>query len=250
MQTTLQVGERVVEIEYKLAPQMVVFSHGFGVRRDARGMFTDIAAGLPGGWGYVLFDYDSFDVTTNQQKVVGFSTRVQTLQAVIDWTRRQAGVEQVHAVGHSMGTLALADLAPASMGKIVLLAPPLSLGLRFAELYIKRPGAEHEGKTWSIPRSDGTTTLVDDDALAELVSIDAEGELAKLGVLQQYTIVIAGADEIIPDEDYTELIVMPNVTMIGVDRANHDFSGEARPKLVDSVVKLLTTDASKVAEED
>lgn len=239
MQTTLQVGGRVVEIEYMLAPQIVVFSHGFGVRRDSRGMFTDIVAGLPRGWGYVLFDYDTFDVVTNQQRVVGFAARVQLLEAVIAWTRQQAGVEQLHAIGHSIGTLTLADLVPDNMGAMILLAPPLSLGLKFAERYIKRPGAEHTGHTWSIPRTDGTTTLVDDDPLAEIVSVDAEGELAKLGVLQAYSIVIAGADEVLQDEDYTELIVMPTTTMMSVDGANHDFAGTARPKLVELVIEQL-----------
>ena len=47
------------ELEYRLAPSMLVFSHGFGVRRDSRGMFTDIIQHLPEDFGYVLFDYDS-----------------------------------------------------------------------------------------------------------------------------------------------------------------------------------------------
>lgn len=241
MQTTLRVGERVVEIEYKLAPQIVVFSHGFGVRRDARGMFTDICAGLPEGYGYVLFDFDVVDATTNTQRVIGFKARAEILEAVIAWARQQNAVEQLHIVGHSIGTLTLAELAPDNIGAMILLAPPLSLGLEFAERYIKRPGAEHTGHTWTFPRTDGTTTVVDDEPLADLVSIDAEGELTKLGMFRPYTIIIASADEVLLDEDYTELIVMPNITMLGVDQANHDFNGDARPKLVALVVEQLTT---------
>ncbi|HWT55767.1 MAG TPA: alpha/beta fold hydrolase [Candidatus Microsaccharimonas sp.] len=242
MQTTLQVGERAVQIEYVLAPQMVVFSHGFGVRHDARGLFTDIVAALPKGWGYALFDYDSYDEATKQQHVVGFATRLKELKAVVDWALVQKGVEKLHLVGHSMGSLTIASLAPEIRGEIVLMVPPLTLGSRFVELYNKRPGVEHEGHTWSIPRSDGTTTIVDDVAFAELMSIDAEGELAKLAMFRSYTIVLAGTDEVLPDEDYTDLIVMPSVSMQGIDQADHDFSGRARKESVSIVVRLLQGD--------
>src|SRR4051812_9819731 len=84
MQTTLQVGKSVINLDYRLGEQMVVFSHGFGVRSDARGLFTDIVQALPRGWGYVLFDYDDFDATKNEQQVNGFAERLSRLQTVID----------------------------------------------------------------------------------------------------------------------------------------------------------------------
>ncbi|MGH7240836.1 MAG: alpha/beta hydrolase [Candidatus Saccharimonadales bacterium] len=239
MQTTLQVGERTVQVEYVPAPQMVVFSHGFGVRHDARGLFTDIVMVLPKGWGYALFDYDSYDETTKRQHVVGFGTRLQELKAVLDWAGTQKGVATVHLVGHSLGSLTIASLAPETAGEIVLMVPPLTLGSRFVELYNKRPGVKHEGHTWSVPRSDGTTTVVDDEAFAELMSIDAEGELAKLAMFRPYTIVLAGTDEVLPDEDYTDLIVMPSVSMQGIDQADHDFSGRAREEVIHIVTNLL-----------
>lgn len=239
MQATLQVGERATTIEYELAPQMVVFSHGFGVRRDARGLFTDIIAGLPKGWGYILFDYDSYDEVSRQQRAVGAGERLETLQAVFTWAAEQKGVEQLHAVGHSMGSLTLACLAPQTIGQIVLMAPPLKMGARFVELYNKRPGTRHDGHTWTIERSDGSFTVVDDDDLAELVSVDAEGELVKLAMFRPYTIVLAESDQIIPDDDYTDLIVMPSVSMQGINQADHDFNGRVRAELVQVIVSLL-----------
>src|SRR5436190_20100677 len=41
------------------APQMIVFSHGFGVGRDSRGMFTDLVKQLPADYGYILLDYNA-----------------------------------------------------------------------------------------------------------------------------------------------------------------------------------------------
>lgn len=43
-----------------MSEQVVVYSHGFGVRKDDRGLFTDIAAALPEAES-VMFDYGSWD---------------------------------------------------------------------------------------------------------------------------------------------------------------------------------------------
>ncbi len=244
MQTTLQVGESVIAVEYRLDKQLVVFSHGFGVRRDARGLFTDIIAALPRGWGYVLFDFDGFDEVTNQQHIVGFEARLNTLDAVLHWAKAQEGVEKVHLVGHSIGALTIASLAPEDIGSLILLAPPLSLGSRFVDTFIKRSGASHKGDQWTIPRTDGTITIINDSALAELMSVDAEGEISKLALFRPYSVILPADDQILPDEDYTEIITMPSVTMFGVDKANHDFSGENRAELVELLIAQLTTPVS------
>jgi pimeloyl-ACP methyl ester carboxylesterase len=240
MQTTLKVGDATVALEYSLGPQMLLFSHGFGVRADSRGLFTAITQSLPRGWGYVLFDYDTYDTLKNQLIVNSMSDRLIRLQAVINWARQQAGVEQVHMVGHSLGCLVAAELAPAGIGKIVLLSPPLALGSRFADIYTHRKGAKHSGHTWSLPRADGTTTVVDDEIFAELVSVDAEGELTKLAMFRPFSLILASADEVLPDADYTDLIVMPSVNGMGIDGADHNFSGQYRPELVRLVIEQLT----------
>jgi pimeloyl-ACP methyl ester carboxylesterase len=240
MQTTLKVGDVNVALEYNLAPQMVLFSHGFGVRADSRGLFPAITQSLPRGWGYVQFDYDSFDVAKNQLTVSSMSDRLVRLQAVINWARQQSGVELVHMVAHSLGCLVAAELAPAGIGKMVLLSPPLALGSRFADIYTHRKGAKHTGHTWSLPRADGTTTIVDDEVFAELVSIDAEGELTKLAMFRPFSLILASADEVLPDADYTDLIVMPSVNGMGIDGADHNFGGQFRPELVRLVIEQLT----------
>lgn len=240
MQTTLQVGESVVTLQYNLGTELVVFSHGFGVRHDSRGMFTDIVAGLPRSWGYILFDYDSFDETTNQVRVVGFAERLRRLQAVLDWAHQQAGVAQIHVIGHSLGAVTVAALAPENIGKMLLLAPPLTLGIRFAELFTKRPGATHDDSQWTLPRTDGSVTTVNDATLAEIISVDAEGELSKLAMFRAFTIVLPSQDEKLPEADYTGLITMPAVTMISIDKANHDFQGDGRQKLVTAMFDQLT----------
>jgi hypothetical protein len=206
MQTTLKVGEADVAVEYSLAPQLVVFSHGFGVSKDSRGLFPSIAQSLPRGWGYAMFDYDTFDAATNQARVTPMSERIERLKAVLDWAHQQPGV-----------------------------APPLVMGSRFEEIYTKRDGAKHDGHTWLLPRSDGSTTVVDDQPFADIVSIDAEGELTKLAMFRPYSLILASVDEILPDADYTDLLVLPSVNGMGIDGADHNFGGASRAELIELV---------------
>jgi hypothetical protein len=40
-----------------MSKHVIVYSHGFGVRKDDRGLLTDIAKSMP-GVDHVLFDYN------------------------------------------------------------------------------------------------------------------------------------------------------------------------------------------------
>jgi pimeloyl-ACP methyl ester carboxylesterase len=250
VQKKIQVGDGELVVDFKLGEQLVVFSHGFGVRSDSRGLFTDIIAALPAKWGYVRFDYDSFNALDQRLQVATLQNRLISLKAVLEWAESQTDVQKVHLVGHSMGGLTIASLAPDTTGSIILLAPPLSLGSRFAERFTKRTGATHEGDLWSFPRSDGSMTQVHDATLADLLSIDAEGELSKLALFRPYTVILPGSDEVQPDADYTGLITMPSVSMLGVDKADHDFGGESRQELVELVIDRLQNPVSNVPKAE
>jgi len=240
MQGWIPFGDMRLDVEYELAPHMVIFSHGFGVRRDSRGLFTDIVAALPRGTGYVLFDYDDFDAAHNLIHINGFDDDVRRLRAILEWTRQQNGVSTVSLVGHSLGSLVIADLAPPNIDTILLLAPPTTqLGGYRRRRYTQRPGAEQVRGVWRIPRRQGATLLISEAIFDELEHIDPEGELVKLALLRTFTLVIAEADEVLVDDDYTELMVMDNITSLGVEGADHLFSGFARPQLVELVTKQL-----------
>lgn len=48
-----------------LMKRVIVYSHGFGVRKDDRGLMTDIAHALP-GYEHILFDYNDFNEAANE----------------------------------------------------------------------------------------------------------------------------------------------------------------------------------------
>jgi pimeloyl-ACP methyl ester carboxylesterase len=239
MLDTLDFADNKITIEHQLASQMVIFSHGFGVGRDGRGLLSDIAHALPSGYGFVLFDYNDIDEGKHTVRFTSFSKQVERLKAVIDWTRRQPGVTTLHIVGHSVGCIVAADLAPEVIGTVVLLAPPTKFNESRQPRMTTKPGAKQVEGIWHIPRKDGTTTIIAQADFDELARIDPEGELVKLALFRAYTLVIAEADEVLQDDDYTELIVMPNVTALGIEGADHNFSGPARQKVIETVNQQL-----------
>lgn len=58
---------------------IVIFSHGFGVGKDDRGLFTDIADSLKNVKS-VMFDYNDIDDEKKQMTVSPFSEQVKRLQ--------------------------------------------------------------------------------------------------------------------------------------------------------------------------
>ena len=161
-------------IEYSLAPQMVIFSHGLGVRRDARGMFTDLVANLPVNFGYVLFEYND-DQDENVRTTLA-AEEVHRLQLVLDWARRQPTTKHTNLIAHSRGCRIAALAAPTSLRRAVLLAPPLMASLS-KQRFVAKPGAVRQGDEWYIPRSDGTISIFPDAVFEEFTGEDPQNAL-------------------------------------------------------------------------
>ena len=227
-------------IEYKLAPHMVVFSHGFGVRRDGRGMLTEIAENLPDGYGYVLFDYNEIDDEHYTVRIKDFSEQVELLNKVLAWTSGQKGVRQVSLIAHSMGCIVAALARPQGFNKVVFLAPPTSIGERTRKYFTGKRDAEKHGDTWVIPRSDGTISIIPESFFDQYEQVDALQALQQFADTQPYTLIVAGTDEVLPDADYEALAKHKNVQFSRIKGASHDFENDARQPLLDKVVADLT----------
>lgn len=225
------------EVEYRLAPHMIVFSHGFGVMRDARGMFTEIAAKLPDGFGYVLFDYNTQE--GDKLRLTNLSDQVIRLTRVISCTRQQPGVKHLTIIAHSKGCIVTALAEPKDVAGVIMLAPPLHIGSGTRTRFTTRPGATRQGDTWSVPRSDGTTSLIDEAVFAEMDTIDGEQAVLSYAQMQPLYVIAAGDDRILPNQDYAKVAACTGTIFATVEGASHDFEGAARQPLVDLVNTYL-----------
>lgn len=145
-------------------PRYVVFSHGFGVRKDGGGggIFTDIAKGLGAEYVPVMFDYNDVSVDEKILHTHPFSDQVRKLNATISEIRNQDPEAVIDLVAHSQGCIVAALANPDGIRKAVLLAPPFVTDIRRSlARYEGKPGAviNLDGES-RLPRTDGTVTIV------------------------------------------------------------------------------------------
>lgn len=207
----------------------IVFSHGFGVRKDSRGMFTNIAEALA-GFECDLFDYNEL-LSDGDVIVRPLSKQAKLLNEHI----AAADEEDVMLICHSQGCI-VAGLADTSrVGKVILLAPPTEVSMdRFMREFGSREGVKRENDgTLAIPRSDGSTTYIGADYLTELDTIDVLEGYQRLINEHDVTIVRATADNILGATSFDSLRGVKLVDIV----ADHDFTGTARAELV----RLITS---------
>ncbi len=226
-----------ITIEYELAQQMVVFSHGFGVQRDGRGLFTDIAAQLPKGFGCVLFDYN--DIQLDLVTLANFSEQKQRLRTVLKWVAAQPGISNISLVAHSIGCISAALAQPNNLQQVLFLAPPTSIGERTRNYFTGKAGAIREGNHWAVPRNDGTTSIVPESFFDEFEAVDAKETLTMYADIQTYELITAGDDEVLLDANYEDLSKHPNVNWRIINGANHNFEGASRQELVAVIQSIL-----------
>lgn len=216
--------------------QIVVFSHGFGVRKDSRGLFTDIAAGLP-GIEPVLFDYyESRDDGTVIVRPI--SEQAKLLGEIIEDTRRKYPGAVVDIIGHSQGCFAPALLRPECVRKVILLAPPYKVRIeRMLERFRARPGAEiNPGGVTTIPLTKGGVFLINPEYWPSLASLNPIERYNDLSRTSDLTLVIAKSDESIKSPDFTGLD--PKAEKLEIE-GDHNFTKKARAGLIKTIQDIV-----------
>lgn len=230
-----------VDVEYRLDRQMVIFSPGFGVCEGSPGMalFRDIISILPAGVGYVLFSY--CDEDDRMVTVKGTEEDAERLLNVLAWVRQRPGVEGVSIVAHSRGCIdaAVADMYP--LNSVVMLAPPLWGG--FARFYFtNRPGVVKRGDDWYVPRSDGTTSIMPERIFDEYDTLRLDDVILNYAERQPLRVIVAGADGVLGQQDFGRLLTAPNIKVVTIPGASHDFEGDARSVLLQKLGDYISKD--------
>lgn len=208
----------------------IVFAHGFGVRADGRGIFTDIAKAMPEE-NCVTFDFNTFDSEGNTT-VTPLNGQVEILQSHIDQVQEGATL-----ICHSQGCIVAGLANLDKVGQVIFLTPPPEISVeRFMQKFGRREGSvlNLDGLS-SIPRSDGSTTYIPKEYIDSIKSIDVPSLYKKVVQNHKLTIVRATKDNILGETNFDYL---ENVEIIDI-AADHDFTGESRNELVDSIKKLL-----------
>ena len=145
---------------------IIIFSHGFGVAKDDRGLF----AGSEGisemlqehGIETFLFDYNEVNEEKNTITLTLLSIQEQILKKNILEIQQKNPDAIIDIIAHSQGCLIPAMVKPKNIRKIIFLAPTLDVNnQRMINLFISNPNTHINTEGISIlGHRDGTITFV------------------------------------------------------------------------------------------
>ena len=145
----------------------VICSHGFGVRADSRGMFTEIADAFPEHL-FKMFDYNNV-MPSGDVTIPALEDQAKTLQSQVD-----NAVGGITLLCHSQGCMIAGLIDLSKIHRVILMAPPVRMSMQTViEAMKKRAGSVYNPNGTSLlPRSDGTTTYLPSEYLKSLSGYD------------------------------------------------------------------------------
>jgi pimeloyl-ACP methyl ester carboxylesterase len=217
---------------------IVVYSHGFGVLRDDRGLFTDIATSLPGA-EHIMFDYNHVDKAANTLTVAPLDTQADRLLGVIADARAKHPDAIIDLICHSQGCIVAALACPSGVRKTILAAPPAAFSdteNKIKEICIKYGIIFTKQDAVRLPRKDGSTTVVPPEYWRVRDGLDAQEMYGKLAERTELTIITATQDEVLGEVNFDRLSSAIRLVEMPT---GHNFEGEARGKLCAAIAELI-----------
>lgn len=212
----------------------VIFVHGFGVMKDARGMFTEIAGALTeSGISCVLIDLNIKDEVGNIV-LNTFDEQVRILKE--EYKKNEDNT--IDLVCHSQGCLVAALANLQGVRKTIFLAPPTENNIQQSIAYFsKNPLTfiDLDG-TSKLARRDGTFTIVPTGYWKEIENIDLGTVYGEYLRGHGVHIVKALLDDVISNDAFSAIFIDAKISEL---EADHDFTGKARPLLVSLCRELI-----------
>ena len=212
--------------------QTVICSHGFGVKADARGMFTEIEQSFPDSQ-FVMFDYNSFD-TEGSTIVPSLDEQAEKLQEVID-----SSPEGSILLCHSQGSIIAGLVNLTKISKVILLAPPVKMSMeRIIEKMMNKPGSVLDLQGVSkLPRSDGSMTYLPKEYIESLQGRNPL-EIYETIAREKPTVIVRSLhDEVL---GLTNVDEVNNAEVIDI-AADHNFTGASRSELIDLLESIISS---------
>jgi hypothetical protein len=209
---------------------VVIFSHGFGVRKEDRGLFTAIAKVLPGAKS-VMFDYNPINEASNTLTAKPLNEQAQKLRKVINAVRAENPGATIDLVCHSQGCVVAGLVKPRGIRKVIMLTPPDELSeVKMIEQMGARMGVAIDPSARTrLARADGSTTVIHPEYWQSLAGVDPIKLYNRLAKFTALRIINARQDE-----------VLGKISLEGIDagislvtlHGNHNFDDEDSRKRI------------------
>jgi hypothetical protein len=211
-------------------PHIIIYSHGFAVRKTDRGLFTAIGKALPDA-EHILFDYNPFNAKANTLTAKPLDEQARKLRKVINTARAEYPGAIIDLVCHSQGCIPVAILKPRDIRKIIMLTPPDDVR---QETVIKQLSADREEPIdvetrTRLQRTDGSTTVIHPEYWQSLAGIDPVKLYNRLAKFTGLRLMSARQDEVLGEQKFEGLNSdISHVTFDG----DHNFQGEEDRKRI------------------
>ena len=216
--------------------RIVIFSHGFGVRLDDRGLFTDIASSFDSDTTAIMFDYNKVDEAAKTLTVRPLKEQAEMFRAELPKAKQANPGADIYVIAHSQGCLVAAMADPEGVKKVIMLAPAKEFNVeRLTANFSDRPGTVfNPGGVSQLERRDGTKTLVGPEYIKEINQVEPVPLYNHLAKKSKLVIFHATEDEVLGSVDYTG--VDAEVVEIAAD---HNFTGPVLAELISGIRKEL-----------
>jgi hypothetical protein len=175
----------------------IIFIHGFGVTKNARGLFTDIAKAFEEkGVECILTDLNIIDETGNII-LNTISKQVEIIQKVFQENYKEGDV--VDLICHSQGCVVGAVAGLPNIRKVVLMTPPTNNDVqRTLEFFKSRPNTviNLEGESY-LTRADGTRTIAYKEYWQDRQGMDYVEQYKNFASHNDVVTIIANQDEVV-----------------------------------------------------
>lgn len=209
----------------------LLFSHGFGVRKDSNGMFTEIAEKFT-EYEPVMFDYNKIEADGDLSTVYSYRKQSRLLKSQIDNINSLDKDAEITIIAHSQGAI-VAGLCNKKTTKAILLAPPTTVSARRSKL---RPNRKvRKNGSVMIFKKDGSRILLTTSFMLGLKLTNPIKIYEKLALRVPTVIIAAKQDEMVKNEN---LHKVRSAKVYEID-GDHNFTGKYRKDLIELIKKNL-----------
>lgn len=205
----------------KSISNIIIFSHGFGVRKTDRGLFTAISKVLPHAQA-VMFDYNPINEKSNTLTTKPLHEQALKLRKIINTARAEYPGAVIDLVCHSQGCVVAGLVKPRGIRKVIMITPPddMSEATVVAQLGRSKDTAIDVTTRTRLARSDGSTTVIHPEYWQSLVSIEPVKLYNRLARFTGLRIINARQDEVLGGVSLNG--IDPGISLITLD-GNHNF---------------------------
>ncbi len=217
---------------------IIIFSHGFGVKKDDRGLLSDIAKAFPGSTTY-LFDYFDVDEENMSITTCSFTKQVEKLKDIYNEAKKQHPGAVIDIIAHSQGTLIPPLSKLGGIRKTIFLAPVFDMSV---ERTLKRYSSDTESNInlegiSKFRKLDGYVRYVPKEYWIERRTLNPSKVYNEYASETELVVINANQDNVLGNADTS--LLSSNIQVLSLD-GNHEFAGEARSKLIQTIKEIIS----------